>query len=87
MSTICSYAHIYVVASHPPLGLLSQPGRSAVTLLGDTNDTAGWTSTSITRLLAVLMATLSEVISAGVHNNGAPDDALGSNELDQLVGQ
>jgi len=55
--------------------------------LGDTNDTAGWTSTSITRLLAVLMATLSEVISAGVHNNGAPDDALGSNELDQLVGQ
>ena len=38
---------------------------------GDTNDTACRAGTSVTSLLGLLVSTLAEVISAGVHNDGA----------------
>jgi hypothetical protein len=42
-----------------------------VYLVGDTNDTASWASTSVTGLLGFLMAALAEVVGAGVDHNGA----------------
>lgn len=55
-------------------------------LVGDTNDTASRTASSVTSLLGLLVATLAKVVSAGVDDNGAANDALGANQLDQLIG-
>ena len=40
-------------------------------LVGDTNDTASRTASSVTSLLGLLVATLAKVVSAGVDDNGA----------------
>lgn len=61
----------------------AQPVRR---LLGDTNDTAGRAGASVASLLALLVATLAQVVGAGVDNNGAAEDALGADQLDELVG-
>ena len=54
-------------------------------LLGDTNDTASGTSASVASLLALLVLALAEVVSAGVDDDGAAEDALGADQLDVLV--
>lgn len=54
-------------------------------LLGDTNDTASGTSASVASLLALLVLTLAEVVSASVDDDGAAEDALGADQLDELV--
>jgi hypothetical protein len=55
-------------------------------LVGDTNNTASGTASSVTGLLRFLVATLAKVVSTGVDDNGAANDALGTDQLDQLVG-
>ena len=55
-------------------------------LLGNANDTASRTSASVASLLALLVATLAKVVSAGVDNDSAAEDALGADQLDVLVG-
>lgn len=52
---------------------------------GNANDTAGRTAASVASLLGLLVATLAEIVSAGVDDDGAANDALSTNELDQLV--
>jgi hypothetical protein len=42
-----------------------------VHLVGDANDTASGTRTSVTSLLGLLVSALAEVVSAAVHDNGA----------------
>lgn len=54
-------------------------------LLGDANDAACWTTTSIARLLALLVATLAEIIRAGVYDDRAAKHALWADQLDVLV--
>ena len=54
-------------------------------LLGDTNDAASGTSASVASLLALLVLALAEVVSAGVDDDGAAEDALGADQLDELV--
>lgn len=51
----------------------------------NSNDATSWTSSSIARLLTLSVTTLSEIIGAGVDNNSAAENALGTNQLDQLV--
>lgn len=55
-------------------------------LLGDTNDTASGTSASVASLLALLVLALAEVVSASVDDDSAAEDALGADQLDELVG-
>ena len=62
--------HIYILELH---------------LLGNTNNTTSGTRSSIARLLALLIATFAEIISASVHNNRASEDTLRPDELDVLV--
>ena len=47
--------------------------------------TASRAGTSVTSLLALLVATLAKVVGASVDNNGAAEDALGTDQLDELV--
>ena len=54
-------------------------------LLGDTNDTASGTSASVASLLALLVLALAEVVGAGVDDDGAAEDALRADQLDELV--
>jgi hypothetical protein len=48
--------------------------------------TASRARASVTGLLALLVATLAKVISASVDNDGTAEDALGADQLDELVG-
>jgi hypothetical protein len=52
----------------------------------DTNDTAGGSGTGVASLEGLLVAALAEVVGAGVHNDGAANNALGADELHQGVG-
>ena len=54
-------------------------------LLGDTNHTTSRACTSIASLLALIVASLSEIVGTGVNDNGTANDAAWSNELDELV--
>lgn len=54
-------------------------------LLSDTNDAARRTPARIARQLALLVPAPSQVVDASVHDDGAPEHALGPNELDLLV--
>ena len=40
-------------------------------LVGDTNDTASGAGTGVTSLLGLLVSALTEIVGAGVDNNGA----------------
>ena len=57
----------------------------AVHLCLDANDTTGWSWTSVASLLALLVAALAKVVSAGVGNDSASENALWADELDVLV--
>lgn len=48
--------------------------------------TAGRAGTSVASLEGLLGVTLAKIVSAGVDDDGAADDALGANELDEVVG-
>jgi len=63
----------------------SSQGSPVLPLLGDTNDTASGTSASVASLLALLVLALAEIVGAGVDDNGAAEDALGADQLDELV--
>lgn len=54
-------------------------------LVGDANDTAGRAGAGVASLEGLLVAALAEVVGAGVDNDGAADDALGANQLDEGV--
>jgi len=56
-----------------------------VHLGGDTNDTASRSSAGIASLLGLLVAASAEIVSAGVDDDGAPDDAVLANQLDLRV--
>ena len=55
-------------------------------LVGDTNDTASRARTRVTGLLGLGVVALAEVVGAAVDDDGAADDAVLADELDQLVG-
>lgn len=55
-------------------------------LLSNTDNAASGTAASVASLLALLVAALAEVVGAGVHDDGAAEDALGADQLDVLVG-
>jgi hypothetical protein len=65
---------------------LPQAQRKSSSLVGDANNTASRAGTGIASLQGLLVAALAKIISAGVDDNGAADNALGSDELDELVG-
>ena len=48
--------------------------------------TAGWAWASVASLLALLVSTLTKIISATVYDNGASKNALRADQLDELVG-
>jgi len=54
-------------------------------LRGDADDTAGRAGTSVSGLLGLGVVALAEVVGAAVDDDGAADDALGADELDELV--
>lgn len=54
-------------------------------LCGNTDNAASWAGTSVASLLALCVATLAKVISTGVDNDGAAEDAVWADELDVLV--
>lgn len=54
-------------------------------LLGDTDNTASGTGASVASLLALLVLALAEVVGAGVDDDGAAENALRADQLDELV--
>jgi hypothetical protein len=54
-------------------------------LLGDTDNTASRTGARVASLLALLVLALTEVVGAGVHDDGAAQHALRADQLDELV--
>jgi hypothetical protein len=54
-------------------------------LLGDTDHTASRAATSVTSLLALLVLALAKVVGAGVDDDSAAENALGTDQLDELV--
>jgi hypothetical protein len=54
-------------------------------LSGDTNNTTSRTSTSVTSLLGLLVATLAKVVGTGVNDQGPAQNALSTNQLNKLV--
>lgn len=89
-----SNRYVHLIRHHHPVSSslfpsLTRSGRaqpSTKRLLGDTNDTASRAGASVASLLALLIAALAQVVGAGVDNNGAAKDALGADQLDELVG-
>ena len=65
--------------------MISSIITSQSALSGDANDTAGRASTSIASLLALLAVTLAKVIGTGVDDKSPAEDALGADQLDELV--
>ena len=59
--------------------------RYASISLGNANDSASWTTSSITSGFALLMAALTQVICTCMYHNGPSQYALRANELDLLV--
>lgn len=57
-----------------------------ISLVGDSDDTASRSGTSVTSLKGLLVIALAEVVGAGVDNDGSADDAMGANQLDKGVG-
>ena len=61
------------------------PSQHRARLRGDANDTASRPGAGVARLETLLVAALAQVVGAGVDDDGAADDALGTDELDVLV--
>ena len=62
------------------------PVQRTSPLVGNANDTASRAGASVASLLALFVVTLAEVISAGVDDDGAAENALRADQLDELVG-
>lgn len=82
--------NIYFVHEPPAMSThLSTPHRFINKcrghLCGNTDNAASWAGTSVASLLALCVATLAKVISTGVDNDGAAEDAVWADELDVLV--
>lgn len=60
--------------------------RILTSLVGDANDTAGRTRASVASLERLLGVALAKVVGAGVNDHGAANDAVGADQLDQVVG-
>lgn len=60
--------------------------RYCTTLLSQTNDTAGVSTTGVASLGRLVVAALSEVVGAGVDDDGSTDDGLGSDQLEVSIG-
>jgi len=75
------YTHVCLVF------LITVINRSSVEprLCGDSNNTASWASASVAGLLALLVTTLAEIVSAAVNNDSATKNALWADQLDVLV--
>lgn len=73
---------IHTDASFPSWQSLIQ---SSVNLCSDANHTAGWTSASIARLLALGVTTLSQIVGASMDDDGSSDDAFWANQFDEAV--
>lgn len=54
-------------------------------LLGEANDTAGRSGTSVTGLQGLVVAALTQVIGTRVHNNRSANDRVGTKQLNQEV--
>lgn len=54
-------------------------------LCGNTNNTAGRTSTGVTSLLGLLVTTTAKVVSTGVDDEGTAENALSTEQLHELV--
>lgn len=59
--------------------------RISVNLFCNADNAASWTATSIASFLALCVATLAKVISAAVHDNGAPQNTRWTDQLYQRV--
>jgi len=57
-----------------------------VQLSGDTNDTACRSGTSIAGLLGLFVSSPAKIISSRMNDDGTANNALGANQLDELVG-
>lgn len=55
-------------------------------LLSDTNNPASRTPTRIARRLTLLVSALAQIVRASVHDDGPAEHALGTDQLDLLVG-
>ena len=53
--------------------------------LSDSNDSARRTTSRVARRLALLMPTFSQIVRAGMHNNGTAKDTFRSDQLDLRV--
>lgn len=69
----------------PPLPC-SPPFFTLLFLLSQTNDSTSWSPTGITGGLTLLMAALAKVVGASMDDDRSTDNALGPNQLDQLIG-
>lgn len=99
--SVCAFCIHLIIKSHiiialtsrekPTVRQVSHPSARkecllAQDLLGDANDTASRAGASVASLLALLVAAFAKVVSAGVDDDGAAEDALGADQLDVLVG-
>lgn len=55
--------------------------------VGDTDDTASWSGTSVTGLQGLLVAALAQVVLARMHHDGTAKHRGRADQLDQRVGQ
>lgn len=68
-----------------PSHILPSPSTAGINLLGNADNTASGTGASVASLLALLVLALAEVVGAGVDDDGAAEDALRADQLDELV--
>ena len=68
-----------------PSHILPNSSTAGINLLGNTNNTASGTGAGVASLLALLVLALAEVVGAGVDDDGAAEDALRADQLDELV--
>jgi hypothetical protein len=85
------FTHVFIIIINNilpiplPLKRRNQTKHKVSPLLGNTNDTASRAGASVASLLALLVLALSKVIGAGVDDNSAAKNALGADQLDELV--
>ncbi len=90
-----AFTHLHYLPTIPaPLLLLLTSCLSSLTpdqqppvthLVCNTNNTTSRPSTRITRLLALLGITLAQIVRARMHDDGAAQHALLTDQLDQLI--
>lgn len=55
-------------------------------LSSNANDPASRSAACIPRGLALLVSSLAQIVSTRMHNDGTAEDALGTDQLDEFVG-